>query len=292
MTLLRLVADNEDFLIRRAGGEGDRATLAATTTTGVALAIALHAADVDQRGAVGRGQLRSLVGLPQLLVDFVVHRRQPGEQAEHAAHRAQVPAPDALTTAIEEANDHRGHRRAAKDQRGSAAIVINADQLAVDGGQHEGDGRPTAPANPLRGALVQPAPAGPFTERAFRAEHPAPEPAEEHHRQQHERPPQAPEQELGEHRDVVQHPRFGGRQRKHCWQQQQDQIEADYQPLDQADGGAVLTQQVADAHQPGGVGDHAVRASRRASGFGRSQAQTASQYSAMTITAASEGMAR
>ncbi|MNC75776.1 hypothetical protein D3C75_1273680 [compost metagenome] len=62
----------------------------------MAITGAAHPPDVQQRGAVGRWQAWPGVGLPALFIDLKVHRRQPGEQGEDAADRAQVAAPDPL----------------------------------------------------------------------------------------------------------------------------------------------------------------------------------------------------
>ncbi len=45
-------------------------------------------------------------------------------------------------------------------------------------------------------------PAHSLRQRAFRAEHAAPETADKHHAQEHERPPDTPENELGEKREI------------------------------------------------------------------------------------------
>ena len=92
----------------------------------------------------------------------------------------------------------------------ACGIFIDADELAVDRGQHEGDQGPAAPAQPARDGAAAAVAAGELGQRAFRAEHAAPDAAHQHDGEDHEGPPDAPEQVLREqHQALV--PRRGGR---------------------------------------------------------------------------------
>ena len=180
-----------------------------------------------------------------------MHRRQAGEQGEHAADRAQVTAPDTFAAAVEKAHQHRRQGRAAENQQGRLGVVVDADQLAINSGEDKRQGRPAAPANPARGAAAQPAPADPFAQRAFGAQHPAPESAEQHDGQQHERPPEAPENKLGEQRQVVEHARLAGRQGQQRRQHQQQAIEGHHRPLHATNQPPVTTQGIAQVAEQG-----------------------------------------
>ncbi|MNE29366.1 hypothetical protein D3C80_1228420 [compost metagenome] len=177
---------------------------------------ALQATDVQQRCAVGGWQARCGVFFPALFIDLKVYRGEAREQGKDAADRAQVAAPDPLAAGEQQPDDDGSDGRTAKNQQRRLGVIIDADQLAIDGGQDERQGWPATPAHPAWHAHAPAILAGPFAQRAFRAQHTAPEPAEQYDRQQHERPPEAPEQELGEQGQVVQHPRLAVGQRQQC----------------------------------------------------------------------------
>src|SRR3546814_17443021 len=54
------------------------------------------------------------------------------------------------------------------------AILVHADQLAVDGGQRKGHERPAAPAHPFRDGTALAVFAGPFGQHALGAQPAAP----------------------------------------------------------------------------------------------------------------------
>ncbi|MNE10861.1 hypothetical protein D3C80_1035930 [compost metagenome] len=213
----------------------------------MAVGATAHAADIEQWRAVGRRLVGRRIFQPALLVDLIVQRREAGEQGEHAADRAQIAAPDALAATIEKTHQHRRHGGATENQQRRLGIIIDADQLAIDGGQDERQGRPAAPANPARRATAQAAPADPLAEGAFGAEHTAPESAEQQNREQHEGPPDPPEDELGEQGQVVEDARLIVRQRQQGWRDQQQDIKGHDCPLHAADEPTMSAQGIAKA---------------------------------------------
>ncbi|MCY1443598.1 hypothetical protein D9M71_600240 [compost metagenome] len=160
-----------------------------------------------------------------------MYGREAGEQGKDTADRAQVAAPDPLAAGEQQTDGDRRQCRAAENQQCRLGVVVDTDQLAVEGGQAERQGWPATPAHPAWHAHAPAILAGPFAQRAFRAQHTAPEPAEQYDRQQHERPPEAPEQELGEQGQVVQHPRLASGQRQQCRYYQQHGVEQHHRPL-------------------------------------------------------------
>jgi hypothetical protein len=154
-------------------------------------------------GAQSTAALRCAIRVPGGAVDAEMHRRDARQQAEDAGDRAQVAAPDALALAIHPADADGGDGGTAEDQQRRLRVVIDADQLAIDRGEDEGHHRPAAPAHPFRDRAAAPVAAGEFGQRAFRAEHAAPDAAHEHDREDHEGPPDAPEQVLREQHQAV-----------------------------------------------------------------------------------------
>ncbi|MBV6412215.1 MAG: hypothetical protein GAKPKEKM_03157 [Rhodocyclaceae bacterium] len=252
-----------------ARGQFDGVAVAAAIATVVAVGGAGHVLDVEQRRAIdGAGARR--IAVPGLAVDAEVHRRHACEQGEDAGDRTEIAAPDALAAAVEPADGDGGERRAAEDQQRRLRVFVDADQLPVEGGQHEGREGPAAPAQPARDGEALAVARGEFGERPLRAEHAAPDAAHEHDGEDDEGPPDAPEQVLGgEHHALVpegrvgrhlrlagrgaeepgEQPRLGMRQRQEGRQRDEDAVEQHDEPLQAEDGAAVAHHPVAQARQ-------------------------------------------
>ncbi|MNE51421.1 hypothetical protein D3C80_1460480 [compost metagenome] len=93
-----------------------------------------------------------------------MHRGQARKQGKDAADRAQVTTPDALAPGEQQADADRHDRGTAQNQQGGLGVVIHTDQLPVEGGQAERQGRPAAPAHPARHAQAFAVMTGPLAE--------------------------------------------------------------------------------------------------------------------------------
>src|SRR3990167_4720058 len=160
----------KNLLVAGARDQLNRAALSAATSAGMAVTGALHTTDIEQGRAVGRRQAWRGVFHPAFFVDLKMHGRQSGEQGEDATDRAQVTAPDPFASGEQQPDDDRGDGRTAQNQQRRLGVVIDADQLAVEGCQAERQGWPAAPAQPARYTQTFAVMAGPFAARAFRTQ--------------------------------------------------------------------------------------------------------------------------
>ncbi len=226
-----------------------RVALAAAAAAHVAGRGAFHAADVDQRRAVGQAGDAAGARFPARPVHLEVQRREPRQQTEHAAHGAQVAAPHPLATPVQQTHQHGRHGGAAQHQQGGLGVLVHAHELAVDGGDDKGHGGPAAPAHPARDAAPASVAAHRFAQRTLGAEHPAPDAAQQDHAQQHEGPPDAPEQELREQAQVVQDACGVVGQRQKRRQHHQHRVGQHDGPLHAADQAAMAAHGVAQGRQ-------------------------------------------
>jgi hypothetical protein len=283
-SLVRGVLASEDFGVGRARRQLDGVAVAAAAAAGVALRGAGHVLDVEQRRAVDGGAAPGLA-VPGGAVDAEVHRRDAREQGEDAGDRAEVAAPDALALAVEPADGDGGDRRAAEDEQRRLRVFVDADELAVERGEDEGEEGPAAPAQPFRDGVAAAVARGELGQRALRAEHAAPDAAHEHDGEDDEGPPDAPEEILGEqHQALVPLRRVGGlvlrrqrravggagfavheggraevageqprlrvRMRQEGGQHDEEGVEENDRPLHAEDQAAVRRHPVAEARQP------------------------------------------
>ncbi len=213
--LAALSVERDHLAIRRARGERDGAVQAAAAAAHVALGRPRHPADAHERRTVDRmhGNARNVRG-PRVGIDAKMQRGDARQHGKHAVDRTEVPAPDALAAAVDEADADGRERRAAQHEQRRGGILIDADELAEHRRQRERDERPSAPFQPARHREAEPMPAGGLGQRALGTEEAAPRAPDDEHRQDDERPPHAPEQPLRQDREAVVPARVVRRQRQ------------------------------------------------------------------------------
>ena len=252
---VRLVARHmDDVMVGRAQRQPHRAaTKARAVGAHVAVAVRCHGADRHQRRAAHRRERlsrRQAIGIPSHGVDFEMQWRKLRQDAEHAVDRAEEAAPDPLVLATHQARRDGRDGGAAEDQQHRGGILVDADHLAVDRRESEGDEWPAAPAHPARNGALQAVAACRLGECSLRAHEAAPGAAHEHHGDEHEGPPDSPEHELRKQRHVVPDMIGALGQGQQDGHDDEHHIDRDQRPLQPRDETAVPQQEVAHGGHP------------------------------------------
>ena len=225
-----------DLLAGRAPCQCHRSTETAAPAAHMAIGRSAHGADRHQRCAVEPCRGRRLRrAVPCVMVHPEMDGSELCQKAEHTIHRAQIAAPHPLIPAEGIAYGYRRERRAAQDQEHRFRILVDADELAVSRGAGKGGERPSLPFHPVRYRTATAMPAHRLRQRAFGAEHPAPETADKHHAQEHERPPDPPKYELGEEREIGPDVRGALRRRQKRRNNDEKRVGGDDNPLNGLD---------------------------------------------------------
>ncbi len=223
-----------DLLAGRAARQRHRPAETAAPAAHMAIGAAAHGADRNQRRAIhtlrpGNGGFGAWSHAARST------RKWTGasfaRQAKDAVHRAQIAAPDPLAPAEGITHGYGRKRGAAKNEKRRFGVLVNADELAIGGGAGEGDKGPSLPFHPMRYRTAPAMPAHRLRQRAFRAEHAAPQTPDKDHAQENERPPDAPEDELGEKREIGPDMRGALRRRQKRRNDDQKCIGGDDNPL-------------------------------------------------------------